>query len=225
MRLRALYRNHRGVTIVLCIATAIELMSTTYAYIMAGLNIQWFTIAPDPVPGCTLSPQNQMSHFHSPVIAWSTRLASNGLELLLLLVGLYRSLKVSEVHFQGGWARMKQLAPVLYVVYRDGTMFYIPVFSLSAIGFIASIDTSLTAQLSCANWEAWLAIAYYICGTRLILNIRSAGMKFTTSMITHHVSTLAFNHGSSTDLDEKHTGLPETVLDISQKQKAGSVTA
>ncbi|KAF9451848.1 hypothetical protein P691DRAFT_772802 [Macrolepiota fuliginosa MF-IS2] len=227
MRLRALYRNHRGVTIILCITTAIELMSTTYAYVMAGLNNQWYVVVPDPLPGCTLGPQNTMTHFRSPVVAWSTRLASNSLELLFLLYGLYRCLKGSESYFKKGWGHMRQIAPVLYVFYRDGTMFYIPIFVLSAIGFVGSIDTRIVTHLSCANWEAWLAIAYYICGTRLILNIYSAGTEFTTSMITQHVSSVAFNHGSGTESDESddgYTNLPKTALDMSQRHETSSVT-
>ncbi|KAF9451847.1 hypothetical protein P691DRAFT_806506 [Macrolepiota fuliginosa MF-IS2] len=167
-----------------------------------------------------------MNFFHPPAVAWSARLVTNSLELLLLLIGLYRSLKDSRYHFQKGQMRMRQIAPVLYVFYRDGTMFYIPVFGLSAFGFIASFDAHINAQLqACANWEAWLAIAYYICGTRLILNIRSAGMKFTTSMITQHISSLVFDRGSSVESDDECPDHPKTVLGIGQGHGAGLVTA
>jgi len=208
LRLRALYRNSRGVTIILYLATALEVMSTTYAFLMAGLNIQWYTVTPAPVPGCPLGPQNQMSHFHSPIVAWGTRVASSSLEILLLLISLYRNLRGSKNSFRGGWTLTKQIAPVLYVFYRDGTLFYIPVFGLSIFGFVAAFDTRLSAQIPCANWEAWLAIAYYIAGTRLILNIRSAGLKFTMSMISQPISALGFNNeSSSTESGDGHLGL------------------
>ncbi|KAF9448711.1 hypothetical protein P691DRAFT_775198 [Macrolepiota fuliginosa MF-IS2] len=208
LRLRALYQNSRGVTIILYLATALEVMSTTYAFLMAGLNIQWYTVAPAPVPGCPLGPQNQMSHFHSPIVAWGTRVASSSLEILLLLVALYRNLRGPKNCFLEGWKHTKQIAPVLYVFYRDGTLFYIPVFGLSIFGFVAAFDTHLSAQIPCANWEAWLAIAYYIAGTRLILNIRSAGLKFTMTMISQPISSLGFNNGSSsTESGDDHLGL------------------
>lgn len=162
LRLRAFYQNDKWVTIILCLTTAIELLSTTYAYIMTGLNIHWYLRVPSPIPGCPLRAGNKMSYFRSPTVAWATRLASNSLELLLLLFGLQRTLSTSNEHFHKGWQRMKQLAPVLYVFYRDGTMFYLPVFGLSVFGFVATFDASITARLTCANWEAWLAIAYYI---------------------------------------------------------------
>ncbi|KAF5348488.1 hypothetical protein D9756_009606 [Leucocoprinus leucothites] len=126
LRLRAFYQNDKWVTIILCLTTAIELLSTTYAYIMTGLNIHWYLRVPSPIPGCPLRAGNKMSYFRSPTVAWATRLASNSLELLLLLFGLQRTLSTSNEHFHKGWQRMKQLAPVLYVFYRDGTMFYLP---------------------------------------------------------------------------------------------------
>ncbi|KAF9451842.1 hypothetical protein P691DRAFT_772797 [Macrolepiota fuliginosa MF-IS2] len=211
LRLRALYRNRREVTIILCFTTVVELLSTTYAYIMTGLNMQQYIRSPAPVPGCPLQPLNQLHHFRAPTVVWGTRLTSNS---------LYQNLRETDHSFYRGWMRLKQLAPTLYVFYRDGTIFYIPVFGLSLFGFVSAF-TTITERLTCANWEAWLAIVYYVSGTRLILNIRSAGFKFTTSMMTQQISTLAFDSVGS-DSEGASIDTPETgstaVLDISQEK-------
>ncbi|KAJ3554021.1 hypothetical protein NP233_g12511 [Leucocoprinus birnbaumii] len=156
-------------------------------------------------------------------------LTTKGFELILLLVRLQRTLSGSHEHFHKGWKRLQQIAPVLYVFYRDGTMFYLPVFGLSIFGFVAAFDTTITARLTCANWEAWLGIAYYICGTRLILNIRSAGIKFTTSMLTQQISTLAFKQETEHELQrpDSSCGSPEiasiVVVEPEEKQNSSAV--
>ncbi|KAF9451843.1 hypothetical protein P691DRAFT_772798 [Macrolepiota fuliginosa MF-IS2] len=226
LRLRALYRNKKEVTIVLCFTTIVELLSTTYAYIMTGLNMQQYVRSPAPVPGCPTQPTNQLHHFRAPTVVWGTRLMSNSLELVFLFIGLYHSLKETDHSFYRGWKRLKQLAPTLYVFYRDGTIFYIPIFALSLFGFISAF-TTISERITCANWEAWLAVVYYVSGTRLILNIRSTKFKFTTSMMTQQMSTLAFDSAGS-DSEDSSIDTPETgstvVLDISQ-EKTYSVTA
>ncbi|EKM79655.1 hypothetical protein AGABI1DRAFT_92138 [Agaricus bisporus var. burnettii JB137-S8] len=76
---------------------------------------------------------------------------------------IYKSLKANGSYFRKGWARMRQAAPLLYVFYRDGTIFYIP-----------HIDTAYSR----------VHLFKLGSGTRLILNIRQAGLKFSTSMFT-----------------------------------------
>ncbi|KAF7768678.1 hypothetical protein Agabi119p4_7921 [Agaricus bisporus var. burnettii] len=126
LRLRAFYGNNKSVTAILILATAVELMSTTYAYVLAGVNLQQFIASPGPIPGCQLRPGNFLHHYRSPTVVWATRLTSNSLELILLLFGLYRSLQANGSYFRNGWAQIRQAAPLLYVFYRDGTILYIP---------------------------------------------------------------------------------------------------
>ncbi|KAF7768681.1 hypothetical protein Agabi119p4_7924 [Agaricus bisporus var. burnettii] len=126
LRLRALYGNNKSVTVLLCVATVVELIGTTYAYMFTGLNLQRFVASPAPVPGCTLKPGAHLRLYRSLTLVWATRFASNSFELVLLLYGLYQSLKETGSYFRKGWARTKEVAPILYVFYRDGTFFYIP---------------------------------------------------------------------------------------------------
>ncbi|XP_006462948.1 hypothetical protein AGABI2DRAFT_193998, partial [Agaricus bisporus var. bisporus H97] len=91
------------------------------------------------------------------MVIWATRLASNSLESMLLLYGLYQSLKETGSYFLDGWARIRQATPTLYVFYRDGTIFYIPLCALSIFGFTATV-MELDHKFTCSNWEAWLGI-------------------------------------------------------------------
>ncbi|KAF7768357.1 hypothetical protein Agabi119p4_7600 [Agaricus bisporus var. burnettii] len=192
LRLRALYGNKKSVTAMLCLATAVELIGTAYAFMFTGLNMQRSIAIPAPIPGCTLRRGRHTQLYRSLTIVWITRLMSNGFELILLLYGLYQSLKEAGSYSRSGWARVRRVAPILYVFYRDGTIFYIPVCALSIFGLIATV-MQLGRRFTCANWEAWLGITYYIVGTRLILNIRQAGFNISTSMLTGpQLSSLPF---------------------------------
>ncbi|XP_006462946.1 hypothetical protein AGABI2DRAFT_119780 [Agaricus bisporus var. bisporus H97] len=231
LRLRAFYGNNKSVTAILILATAVELMSTTYAYVLAGVNLQQFIASPGPIPGCQLRPGNFLHHYRSPTVVWATRLTSNSLELILLLFGLYRSLQANGSYFRNGWAQIRQAAPLLYVFYRDGTIFYIPLCALSIFGFAATL-TRLTRELTCSNWEAWLGITYYIVGTRLTLNIRQAGLQFTKSMLTGHgqkLSSLVFSpdreatlEGDVATLESPQTRSTVEVLEVSEATKDDS---
>ncbi|KAF7768679.1 hypothetical protein Agabi119p4_7922 [Agaricus bisporus var. burnettii] len=139
--------------------------------------------------------------------------------------------KANGSYFRDGWARMRQAAPLLYVFYRDGTIFYIPLCALSIFGFAATL-TRLTREFTCSNWEAWLGITYYIVGTRLILNIRQAGLKFSTSMFTgqgQELSSLVFSpdrestmEGDVSTMESPQTTSTVEIIEISRTTKDGS---
>ncbi|KXN84339.1 hypothetical protein AN958_12754 [Leucoagaricus sp. SymC.cos] len=211
LRLRALYHNKKydcskqefSVSLVY---SHPRLQSTIYGYFIVGLDLQEHIASPSPIPGCPLRATSQLKHFRAPILLWC-RLC---LELSLLLVGLFRSLTdASHNDFRKGWSYMKQVAPLLYIYYRDGTLFYIPL-GISTFGFAATL-VNFTERINCSDWEAWLAIVYYITGTRLIMNLRKAGVKFTTSVAsTPKISTLAFHHEVDFDLENRSHGSRET---------------
>ncbi|XP_006462947.1 hypothetical protein AGABI2DRAFT_179521 [Agaricus bisporus var. bisporus H97] len=129
------------------------------------------------------------------------------------------NLKANGSYFRDGWARMRQAAPLLYIFYRDGTIFYIP---SQYIRIRSHIDTAYSP----------VHLFKLGSGTRLILNIRQAGLKFSTSMFTgqgQELSSLVFSpdrestmEGDITTMESPQTTSTVEIIEISRTTKDGS---
>lgn len=110
---------------------------------------------------------------------------SNGFELILLLYGLYQSLKEAGSYSRSGWARVRRVAPILYVFYRDGTIFYIPCVlskvTLSAItewlDLLGDRVCGKTIVIFRSVWLLTYNLALSIFG--LIATVMQLGRRFT----------------------------------------------
>ncbi|KAF9451132.1 hypothetical protein P691DRAFT_808789 [Macrolepiota fuliginosa MF-IS2] len=156
LRLRALYSNNMIVTGMLSFVIFRELFiqATTYVFLLVGISTQVHGIVVSPTPGCMpqissdiLGPENQgMANI------WVTHLLSNTIEVALTLFKLYRSLKVERGSLLSKLGQMKGWRPVLYVFYRDGTLFSIPMFILSIGGLLGTLGYMQSLGLT-TSWS------------------------------------------------------------------------
>ncbi|KAJ3562409.1 hypothetical protein NP233_g9588 [Leucocoprinus birnbaumii] len=98
---------------------------------------------------------------------------------------------------------MQVFNPLLYVFYRDGTLFFIPIFALSVVQILASFDllTPIRANLSFTQsfWSLWVYVVYSMTPARLVINVRKAGGRLNESLLSRPMQSLHFAHHVNTE--------------------------
>ncbi|KAF9451131.1 hypothetical protein P691DRAFT_757608 [Macrolepiota fuliginosa MF-IS2] len=191
MRLRALYGNENvKVSIILAVAMAVELASAAFIFLLVCISTQIYGTVVVPFPGCIIATPEHLLNLTNQAsnAVWASRLFSNTVEVVLTLGKLYHSLMTAEGEFLSGLERMKHWRPIFYVFYRDGMLFFIPMFILSTLALLDSLRVIQTTT----SWTMWLSLVYCTCGTRLILNLRIANCKLTSSTIGQQITTIQF---------------------------------
>ncbi|KAF5349175.1 hypothetical protein D9756_009351 [Leucocoprinus leucothites] len=123
----------------------------------------------------------------------TTKLFSNTVEMALVLAKLYKALGDIDDNPLAGLERMRKWRPVVYVFYRDGTLFFVPLFLISFFAFL----NNQGVLVSPVSWTMWLSLIYCTCGTRLILNLRVVNCKLLESSIPGQLSTIQFDHDTT----------------------------
>ncbi|KAJ3560480.1 hypothetical protein NP233_g10813 [Leucocoprinus birnbaumii] len=103
-------------------------------------------------------------------------------------------------------SHMKAFNPLLYVFYRDGTLFFIPMLVLSILDittwFVDLTQTIVGFVLINTNvWYIWLYVFYWLITTRLILNIRMADCDFNESLVSKPIHSIQFHRTTHHDSD------------------------
>ncbi|KAJ3573939.1 hypothetical protein NP233_g2116 [Leucocoprinus birnbaumii] len=129
---------------------------------------------------------------------WSSRVFTTSVELALIMIKFYLAIsrvattaKASEV--SPGYRVKRTLTPMLWVFYRDGILFFVPVFAIQILGFSVTLAWNRNIWVDNLPWGAWLAVTYYICGTRLILHLRQADCSISDTTLSEKISTLQFH--------------------------------
>ncbi|KAF9441757.1 hypothetical protein P691DRAFT_765919 [Macrolepiota fuliginosa MF-IS2] len=190
MRLRALWNCNRGVTIFLAISTAsMSLSSCTGSanpdtnnpaelliYMIMSffdcVSFQKYGSDSIPLHGCyigpNLPPNILLAWFRMHKGAWITRFSIILMEVILTLVkfwGTLADVKATGASLRARIAFFKNFSPVIYVFYRDGTLFFIPIFVVGFMNFLSDIQLVVPNNWSFGglDWTGWLAVAYCIC--------------------------------------------------------------
>ncbi|KAF9451126.1 hypothetical protein P691DRAFT_757603 [Macrolepiota fuliginosa MF-IS2] len=214
LRLRALWGGNLMVTTILLLATAAEMIINSFSTFAVGIINQKYMLSGFPLWSCfTVDPTPRETHI--------LHVAQSGLSLELGLTLIKLGGELNRVRLLGNTiaervAHVKTYTPIIYVFYRDGTLFFIP-FSVMAVFALLSVLTLAPNGFNpfAIDWTPWVAIVYYLCGTRLILNVREAGCKLTQSMFTRpEFETLRFqrtHRGDETNqtYDEESGGIVE----------------
>ncbi|KAF7768618.1 hypothetical protein Agabi119p4_7861 [Agaricus bisporus var. burnettii] len=135
LRLRALYgKNNMKVTILLGIAMTIEVIAAVFIFLLVSISIQVHGVLVVPFPGCIVafSPRVASITQYGTVALWASKVFSNSVEVALTVTKLYQSLMNSNHTLLTSFERMRYWRPILYVFYRDGTLFFIPLFTCLA---------------------------------------------------------------------------------------------
>ncbi|KAJ3557937.1 hypothetical protein NP233_g11611 [Leucocoprinus birnbaumii] len=99
-------------------------------------------------------------------------------------------------------SHVRKFTPVMYTFYRDGTLFTIPILVLVSLVLAAGRTNIFTNPLDYFHWPAFLELAYYLVGTRLILNLRKANCKLTESVVSCPRASVLLFHQSQWQEDE-----------------------
>ncbi|KAJ3566566.1 hypothetical protein NP233_g6921 [Leucocoprinus birnbaumii] len=119
---------------------------------------------------------------------------------------------------------MKAFNPLLYVFYRDGTLFfyssagYAVAMKTDVISWSVSIPQTIVSFVffNTNAWLIWLYVFYCQIATRLILNVRMANCDFNESLVSKPMGSIRFHHtthhnsdgmyasGDAEELQEEH---------------------
>lgn len=205
LRLRALYRYEKKVSMLLYTLLAIEIMSGLLALSAAMGVYMVSTPLPvfPPLMGCVLStPSGMLAVVYGSAltISWIVRLVTSSIELILMIYKLLTTLNTGEVISFLMLTQIKKLTPVLYVFYRDGMLMFIPIFFINTLGFIASVQGIKTNLFNTIDWDVWLVIVYQVFGSRLILNLCNANAELIGTTISRPaISALRFDRPQETE--------------------------
>ncbi|KAF7768300.1 hypothetical protein Agabi119p4_7543 [Agaricus bisporus var. burnettii] len=209
LRLRALYgKNNVKVTIVLGIAMIIEIISAVFMCLLTSISVQMYGVLDAPFPGCIIAFSPKVGDITKigKVALWASKVFSNSVEVALTLAKLYQSLMNSNQTLLTSFERMRYWRPILYVFYRDGTLFFIPLFIISLFGLLESLRIIEIPT----SWTLWLAFVYCIGGTRLILNLRIANSEVSRSSDENQLTS--FNRLSTMNTLYTLQSSPQTYL-------------
>ncbi|KAJ3560712.1 hypothetical protein NP233_g10658 [Leucocoprinus birnbaumii] len=127
---------------------------------------------------------------------------------------------------------LKSATPLLYVFYRDGTLFFIPVWVFTTVKIISEVmilpqTTGSFALIKTNAWRVWLYVFYAMSATHMILNLRKADCNglLTTSSSTWPQSALFQIAASGVPLQKLVIGKPATSGDASNGYMSTSALA
>lgn len=138
LRLCAVWNNNRTVTLTLYFLTAVETLVRFANLIVAIFVTISFNIDRFPLHGCYLS-SSDVDELLAKVIAASiaSRTAAITIETLLCLVSfvlMYRMRQAIGPTIHERISHVRSFTPLIYIVYRDGTLLFLPIWILSALG-------------------------------------------------------------------------------------------
>ncbi|KAF9451342.1 hypothetical protein P691DRAFT_808099 [Macrolepiota fuliginosa MF-IS2] len=198
VRLCALWGCNRKVKYLLWFGFVAEIACSTMATVADSIKYIKYTVAPLPVPGCYTSSPLSFNKAISVIIP-VTRIfgfVNLSLELLVTVIKLYQLLRDIGGEYQTWCSKvshMQHFTPLLWILYRDGTLFLIPVFVFEALGFFTQLHPKATIQ-QYIDWPMWNVVVQYLCGTRLVLNLHSANYDFADATAIPNISAIRFNH-------------------------------
>ncbi|KAF5357135.1 hypothetical protein D9756_006817 [Leucocoprinus leucothites] len=222
LRLRAIYRHDRKVSIILYTLMTIEMIGALGALIgFVAVSTKYPAQVPFPFVGCwsrRTAPPFSTFYDKTALVLWYishvlpmpstnnltlgriTRFSTTAVEAILMLTKLGEALnkerRLSDKSLLSAILELRRLTPVLYIFYRDGALLFIPIFIINTLGILGkTLPNSIVGGI---DWSMWLLLTYQICGSRLILNIRRANEKLTGSMVPQYLSTLRFESRNST---------------------------
>lgn len=210
LRLAALWNDSRIVIFFLYFIFIIEISASFLSAASGFYNASPKAINIDhfPLPGCFyfLSDKALGVFYVFNVTLTAVRLFATSSQVLLTLTKLVKFLKNAsdpEETLLERVSHIRNFAPVMYTFYRDGTLFSIPILALVSLVLAAGRMNIYTNPLDYFFWPSWLTLAYYLVGTRLILNLRKADCKLTESIVSLQMrSALVFHQGQH---DEEQT--------------------
>ncbi|KAF9440463.1 hypothetical protein P691DRAFT_780073 [Macrolepiota fuliginosa MF-IS2] len=206
IRVRAIWDYNIRVTIALVFITALDILLGIVRTVIVGVIYQQYSVGGTPVHDCFekyYSPSDTHLLDSVEFVVLAGRCIITGIEVLLILVRLFQALKQVKLMGHTFYERMvhiKRLMPVIYVFYRDGTLLIIPIFGTSMLAFANTLSSK--PIFGAVDLGGWLALVYYICGTRLVLNLREVNCKITESILPQNFSDLQFNHETGQSRDE-----------------------
>ncbi|KAF9442474.1 hypothetical protein P691DRAFT_789402 [Macrolepiota fuliginosa MF-IS2] len=207
----AIWDYNFKVTVMLIFITAAEIIIGLVRGIANGIITSQNKIEGFPLHGCF---RNDLSLSQSHLLASAdiaigiARFGAAAIELLLILIRLFQALRQAKLVGNTFYARIvhiKKFTPILYIFYRDGTLLILPLPVIVTLHFLAALETD-SSQIALLeklpeNITAWFALVYYLCATRLILNLREANCKMTETMLSRRHTTIRFNHNTQHNSD------------------------
>ncbi|KAJ3568620.1 hypothetical protein NP233_g5595 [Leucocoprinus birnbaumii] len=179
------------VIVLLYAINAAEITAALVAFIASGiLSDALSRNSPPDLPsiGCwyanpTSEPMLLITYF----VIRSSRVFTTSVELALMMIKFYLAIsrvattKTSEV--SPGYRVKRILTPMLWVFYRDGILFFVPVFAIQILGFSVTLAWNRNIWVDNLPWGAWLAVTYYIC----------ADCSISDTTLSEKISTLQFH--------------------------------
>lgn len=203
LRLRAIWLYDVRVTLLLVSVTIIEVVLGIWRTVIAGIVNGAGAIGDYPLHGCYATDSSPLSSLMAPtIVAFGTaRTLSAAVELVLVCIKLFQATKTVYLAGSSLPDRIKHLrrfTPVLYVFYRDGTLFVFPIFVINAFDLISALASHYGhLEPFLVNITPLFGLVYYACGTRLVLHLREANCKLSKTIVTDRWSTMIqFDHGT-----------------------------
>lgn len=212
VRLRALWEHDLRITIALYGAMACEVLTGFAGGVLGSYSLTLNVIDRSPFHGCS---QSSQLHAMIPLrlavlIIWCCVTA---LQVALTVIKFVEHLYPKNQTFYSHIAHIRKHTPVIYVFYRDGNLFIFPVLVFGILQYISmtkASDLNSTSALA-LDWTVWTTVVYYLCVTRLILNLREANCRLTEPMASRQLTTLQFRE---VPVQDQADGSVNVVLDI-----------
>ncbi|KAF5344855.1 hypothetical protein D9756_011180 [Leucocoprinus leucothites] len=202
-------KSTKTVTLVLYFITAVDTLvklASVIVDIFVPLNSTFDRV---PLHGCYVSGDVVWLAMKASAASVISRAATTTIETLLCLVSfamIYRMREAIGPTIHERISHVRSFTPLIYVVYRDGTLLFLPIWIFSALTLVNTFNLAPQSLLGFKelDWNIWGTVVYSIIGARLIINIRKADCGFGESLLSREMHSGAMpQFHNSTDHDDE----------------------
>ncbi|KDR66424.1 hypothetical protein GALMADRAFT_273537 [Galerina marginata CBS 339.88] len=168
LRLYALYGRSPKVILFLSLLFFGEFVAILYAGIVAGVSVvqATFLAPPDtPILGCLTAPDIPGGVY----FGWTYSII---VSVICFLMTIAKFVEFTLDARRAGW-RIR-FPPLVKAFVQDGTVYFLAVAVTQIAGLI---NCSLVVGPFIVLYEPWIVVSYVVAGSRLILNLREAGLR------------------------------------------------
>ncbi|KAM5536831.1 hypothetical protein V8D89_009549 [Ganoderma adspersum] len=233
LRLWASYRENKLMLALIAFCFTAELASSITVGIVEARTIPIMPRPANfPVPGCyTLAKVPLRNSLGAWIVNCSVATTFFALMLYKFFTGEAFRFELSEATRNplAKWTEIRRFSPLLYLLLRDGTMYFAMIFLINAVNMILSIREEGRALEGMG--VAWTIAVSSVASSRLLLNLRgfiNGGGEDNSLKVKTDKTTMRFEHGAvatgslgqevtaSSETEEDTGSDPMCSLDISE---------
>ncbi|KAI0080917.1 hypothetical protein K474DRAFT_1704214 [Panus rudis PR-1116 ss-1] len=219
LRIHALYRASVRLLVALVLLLIAELSLNLYTAVKV-MRTEHLGVPPPGIPfqGCLFeTAQNTLTSWIPGLIVATTMFA----------LTIFKFFRLIHEGASISWRDIDSKG-VLFLFFRDGTVYFMLIFAIVLVSMLCDIVDSLT--IAASDVAPLLVVVYSHAGTRLILNLRSASQDEPLSFLTS-VETISFrsacddiSDGWNTNEDVDHVQYNSQVHSRNSRHEVGGIS-